>query len=89
MEPPLLGGSVPCPCLFGGSVVLVRMKVKVSGSRNGVEWPDVGGEVDLPEIEAEALVSAGMAEVVPSPKRSGKVAAVKTPVGEKRRRKNV
>jgi hypothetical protein len=43
----------------------VRMKVYVSGTRDGEAWPEPGGEIDLPDEEAIAYLSAGMAEAVP------------------------
>jgi hypothetical protein len=39
----------------------VRMKIAISGSRNGADWPPAGGEIDLPDEEAEHLVSIGLA----------------------------
>ncbi|MFE7927790.1 hypothetical protein ACFU6S_03495 [Streptomyces sp. NPDC057456] len=39
----------------------VRMKVTISGTRDGQPWPERGGEVDLPEGEAKQLVAAGLA----------------------------
>lgn len=39
----------------------VRMKVDVSGSRNGQPWPSRGGVVDVPDDEGAHLCSAGMA----------------------------
>lgn len=39
----------------------VRMKVSLSGTRDGKDWPPVGGSVDLPGDEAAHLVSAGLA----------------------------
>lgn len=39
----------------------VRMLTKISGTRDGEEWPEVGGSVDLPEAEARALVAGGQA----------------------------
>jgi hypothetical protein len=42
----------------------VRMLQQVSGTRAGVEWPPIGGEVDLPDEEAEQLVASGLAERV-------------------------
>jgi hypothetical protein len=44
----------------------VRMKVDVSGGRNGVEWPRRGGTVDLPKDEAVQMCRNGMAEPVDS-----------------------
>lgn len=39
----------------------VRMKVDVSGDRNGQPWPRRGGEIDLPDGEATSLCAAGLA----------------------------
>jgi hypothetical protein len=44
----------------------VRMKVDVSGGRNGVAWPRRGGTVDLPKDEALQMCRNGMAEPVDS-----------------------
>ena len=42
----------------------VRMRVDVSGTRNGAPWPRRGGEIDLPDNEAAQLCAAGMAEPI-------------------------
>lgn len=42
------------------------MKTKITGSRNGVRWPDAGGVKDLPDNEAADLCAAGLAEPIPS-----------------------
>ncbi|MEK9524648.1 hypothetical protein MIU24_35595 [Streptomyces venezuelae] len=42
----------------------VRMKIKISGTRDGQEWPDRGDEIDLPEDEAEQLLRYNAAEAV-------------------------
>lgn len=55
----------------------VKMRVKITGTRDGSDWPDPGGVVDLPEDEARQLLGMGAAvEValapapeVPAPKR--------------------
>ncbi|MFJ2733688.1 hypothetical protein [Streptomyces sp. NPDC087317] len=39
----------------------VRMKVTISGTRDGQPWPERGQSVDLPDHEAEQMVSAGLA----------------------------
>lgn len=39
----------------------VTMKVAITGTRNGDDWPPVGGTVDVPQDEAEHLVAAGLA----------------------------
>lgn len=40
------------------------MKAAVSGTRDGVSWPAIGEEVDLPTVEAAAYCAMGMAEEV-------------------------
>jgi hypothetical protein len=52
----------------------VRMLVTLTGTRNGVDWPPVGGEIELPAAEAADLVAAGHAESADKParKRRGK-----------------
>ena len=39
----------------------VTMKVQVSGTRNGEDWPAPGQVVDLPDAEAVSLINQGMA----------------------------
>lgn len=39
----------------------VRMKVSLSGTRDGQDWPQAGGSVDLPDDEAAHLVTGGLA----------------------------
>ncbi|RUP66715.1 hypothetical protein SSPNP10_15750 [Streptomyces sp. NP10] len=39
----------------------VRMKVTVSGTRDGEPWPEKGGTVDLPDDEARHLIAGGLA----------------------------
>jgi len=34
----------------------VEMRTRIGGYRNGVEWPDVGGVIDVPEDEAISLI---------------------------------
>lgn len=42
----------------------VRMKVTISGTRNGETWPERGGIKELPDGEAKYMVSVGLAEEV-------------------------
>jgi len=42
----------------------VRMKIHITGYRDGVEWPAKGGVIDVPAGEAEDLVAQGYAEHV-------------------------
>lgn len=39
----------------------VRMRVTISGTRDGQDWPARGSVVDLPDDEAEQLVASGLA----------------------------
>lgn len=41
--------------------MFVRMKTHITGTRNGVEWPKIGGMLELPDQEALDLVAAGYA----------------------------
>ena len=47
-----------------GVAVKVKLKVNISGTRDGVEWPAVGGAIDLPDDEAAQMVAAGLASAV-------------------------
>lgn len=47
----------------------VRMKVQVSGHRDGEAWPAVGGEIVVPDGEGRDLCSQGYAEPVAEPAR--------------------
>ena len=57
----------------------VRMLIGISGTRNGVDWPPVGGEIELPDVEAEHMVAVGQAVPVEQPvERAVSDAAVET-----------
>jgi len=45
--------------------MIVKMFVKISGTRNGEEWPEAGSTIELPESEARNLISNGWALEVP------------------------
>ncbi len=45
----------------------VRMKVKIGGYRNGEEWPDRGGVLEVPDHEGADLILAGYAEEAHGP----------------------
>lgn len=60
----------------------VIMRARLTGTRNGVEWPAPGEPVDLPQDEAELLVANGLAvadESQPAKKAAVESAAVKAP----------
>jgi hypothetical protein len=44
--------------------VRVRMKVTISGMRNGRDWPTKGSVLELPDDEAAEYCAAGMADPV-------------------------
>ena len=58
----------------------IKMRVSITGTRDGQEWPAAGETIDLPVDEATALVDAGLAEAA-STAASTKVetAAVEAP----------
>lgn len=57
----------------------VRMKVHVSGTRNGQEWPPRGSVVDLPDAEAADYCRTGMAEPVSTFGADVEIATVSEP----------
>lgn len=42
----------------------IRLKVQISGTRNGQDWPRRGSVIELPDDEAAQYCAAGMAEPV-------------------------
>lgn len=46
----------------------LQMKVQVSGTRNGEDWPAPGDVVEVPDEEAVLLLNGGLAETVESAK---------------------
>lgn len=52
---------------------VVEITARISGSRDGVEWPSVGGTLSVPDEEATDLVRLGFARIV-------EAKAVKEPV---------
>lgn len=38
----------------------VRVVVQMSGTRDGEDWPQPGGVVDLPKVEAERYIRGGL-----------------------------
>ncbi len=45
--------------------MLVRMKTRIGGYRNGEPWPAPGGTIDVPAHEAHGLIANGYASLVP------------------------
>jgi hypothetical protein len=59
---------------------------KIGGTRNGVEWPDVGGVLDVPDHEAVDLIAAGYAERAYEEPRSAVAPPIETePPGPRRK----
>lgn len=42
--------------------MLVQMNQKITGYRDGEEWPEVGGVIDVPSAEATSLIANGYAK---------------------------
>lgn len=45
----------------------VRMVASISGTRDGVDWPQRGEVTDLPAAEAEHMIGQGLATPVDGP----------------------
>ena len=56
----------------------VRMKQKISGTRDGSPWPEVGDTIVVGDQEGADLCASGCAEPVASPAKSEKRAAKKS-----------
>lgn len=56
----------------------ITMRVSIAGTRNGVEWPPVGGDVDLPDGEAQDLIAGGLAVAADPKAKKAAPAAVET-----------
>lgn len=39
----------------------IQIVAQISGTRNGADWPAVGGVIDVPADEAAQLISTGLA----------------------------
>lgn len=39
----------------------IRMRVSISGTHDGQDWPPIGGVADVSDVEAESLIAAGFA----------------------------
>jgi hypothetical protein len=56
----------------------VQMRVKITGDRNGVEWPNAGDVLEVSDLEGAELIGNGMA--VPAEKPAPEAATA--PVAE-------
>jgi hypothetical protein len=63
----------------------IVMKGNISGTRDGIEWPPVGGVCDVSDDEATQLIGAGFAVEAPAEKKPVEKATA-VPAGEKRTR---
>lgn len=45
----------------------VTMIRKVSGTRDGADWPEPGEDIDVPEDEAASLIGNGLARAADEP----------------------
>lgn len=61
----------------------IRMKVSVSGTRDGKPWPPAGEQIDLPDHEAAAMCAAGHATPVADVEGDVETAVVDEPVEER------
>ncbi|WP_159702467.1 hypothetical protein [Arthrobacter sp. 18067] len=56
----------------------VRMVAKISGSRDGKDWPNPGEKITLPEAEADQLLVNGMAVLPDTPETATLSGATET-----------
>lgn len=55
----------------------IRMRVEITGTRDGIEWPGIGAEIVVPDDEGAHLCSVGMAEPIAEPAKAEKRPAAK------------
>lgn len=60
----------------------IKMRVQMSGARNGEPWPGRGQVVEVPDTEGADLCTAGLAEPVAEP--DGPVETATAPAQETR-----
>jgi hypothetical protein len=68
--------------------MLVRMKARVTGVRDGVPWPGPGETLEVSDGEAESLVAAQAAELV-GPVEVAALAGPETPEGAPAKKRRV
>ena len=56
----------------------VRMLVRLSGSRDGADWPEAGDTLNVPAEEAAQLVGSRLAEIVAATPRATRAPVVET-----------
>jgi hypothetical protein len=69
------------PTREGAAPMKVKIVNRPSGILNGQPWPEVGEEIDLPDIVAEGMADAGAVEIVkakPAKKAAAKKAETAT-----------
>ena len=59
--------------------MLVKVRVHVSGLRNGQPWPPVGGVLEVPDDEAVSLLASNVVEPVYDPERGVERAVAPAP----------
>ena len=63
----------------------VQIVIGISGSRDGVEWPNVGGFLIVPKDEADDLVRLGLARIAEVSAAPVKVERAVAPKAETRK----
>lgn len=62
----------------------IKMKVGITGTRDGVRWPAPGGEITVPDSEGADLCAQGLAEpVAEQPKPEKRAAAPRKAAAKK------
>ena len=61
----------------------VRMIAKISGTRNGIDWPEKGEIIELPTDEARTLIDHGQAEDIETATAETATVETATPTGRR------
>lgn len=64
----------------------VEMCARISGTRDGVDWPGIGETIELPNDEAVSLIGGGLARAVAAVVETATVAAGETADAPKAKR---
>jgi hypothetical protein len=65
----------------------VTMLAKITGTRDGIEWPTPGYDIELPDDEAASLVHNGLAKPAVVPVESAAVAPVENATAPQARKR--
>lgn len=65
----------------------IELRVSMTGTRNGQDWPPIGSVVDLPDDEAQQMLAVGLAVLPGEPEAAAVVAPENAATRKPRARK--